>query len=107
MVECPSCHETEARKIVKNGCVYRKKKEGTATSSPRGARVMRYQCTECGYTSRGSSFGLPETEEEEEEYLKNRNYTIPVPEKKPIKDILTKEEEERKARADIDVSGRD
>jgi hypothetical protein len=108
MIECPECHCEEARKIVKNGHVYRKKAPGVAIDAKRGAKVKRYLCTDCGYTARGSIFGLPETKEEEEEYLKNKVYTIAVPpEKKPIKDLLTKEEEDQRSRAYNDVSGRD
>jgi len=60
----PACLNKDDRLIVKNGSVYRKTKDGAAPT-PRGAKIMRYLCTKCGYTSRGSSFGLPETEEEE------------------------------------------
>ena len=65
MVACPNCGNNEARAIVKNGSIYRKRKEN-APATPRGAKIMRYLCTKCGHTTRGCNFGLPETEEETE-----------------------------------------
>lgn len=56
---CPEC-KAEDRLCVKNGSVYRKKKDSSEVSGKKGSRIQRYQCTVCGYTSRGNSFGLPE-----------------------------------------------
>jgi rubredoxin len=66
---CPDCGNKEDRLIIHHGNTYRKKdKDGKALmpiSGKGGARIKRYQCTQCGYVSRGSKFGLPETDEEE------------------------------------------
>lgn len=52
---CPNCGNKEDRLIVKNGHVYRKKE-----NQGKGAKICRYLCTKCGFTARGSRFGLPE-----------------------------------------------
>jgi len=54
---CP-CGNQEDRNIVKNGVLTRKKK--TNVDGETGPKVQRYLCTVCGYTARGSVFGLPE-----------------------------------------------
>jgi transposase-like protein len=69
---CPECHNENERLIIKNGTMCRKKPAETQENSivmipPKKAKVQRYQCTVCGYTSRGARFGLPEMVKEKEE----------------------------------------
>lgn len=49
---------------MKNGVLTRKKRKGV-DGEEKGPKVQRYLCTKCGYTARGSAFGLPEEAEKE------------------------------------------
>lgn len=57
-MKCP-CGNEEERTVVKNGFVQRKRKK-SIDGETTGPKVQRYLCTKCGYTARGSVFGLPE-----------------------------------------------
>ena len=60
---CPECG-AEDRLITKDGHTYRKEVVGPGNTT--GAKIRAYRCTKCGLRTRGSRFGLPEFDTEEQ-----------------------------------------